>query len=124
MGVVYEAEQESLGRHVALKVLPSHALIDPRHLQRFRREAKAAARLHHTNIVPVFGVGHEGSTHYYVMQYIPGQPLDEVLKEVRRLRRVRSARGERPTPPSTAVAIGRRQPMWRGRSAVARASCP
>jgi serine/threonine protein kinase len=57
MGIVYEAEQESLGRHVALKVLPSHALLDPRHLVRFRREARAAARLHHTNIVPVFGVG-------------------------------------------------------------------
>ena len=57
MGVVYEAEQESLGRHVALKVLPRPTLLDPRHLARFHREAKAAARLHHTNIVPVFGVG-------------------------------------------------------------------
>src|SRR5262245_59017197 len=53
MGVVYEAEQESLGRHVALKVLPTQALLDPRLLQRFKREARAAARLHHTNIVPV-----------------------------------------------------------------------
>src|SRR6185369_8825166 len=61
MGIVYEAEQESLGRHVALKVLPAHTLLDPRHLQRFQREAKSAARLHHTNIVPVFGVGeHDG----------------------------------------------------------------
>src|SRR5262249_62328833 len=42
MGVVYEAEQESLGRHVALKVLPAQALLDPRHIQRFHREAKAA----------------------------------------------------------------------------------
>src|SRR5262249_13967281 len=57
MGIVYEAVQESLGRHVALKVLPSHALINPRHLRRFLREARAAAKLHHTNIVPVFGVG-------------------------------------------------------------------
>src|SRR5262245_57245114 len=56
MGVVYEAEQESLGRHVALKVLPASALLDAQRLQRFLREAKAAARLHHTNIVPVFGV--------------------------------------------------------------------
>src|SRR5262245_43066180 len=52
MGVVYEAQQLSLGRHVAIKVLPSHALLDPRHVGRFRREARAAARLHHTNIVP------------------------------------------------------------------------
>jgi serine/threonine protein kinase len=47
MGVVYEAEQESLGRHVALKVLPFAALMDPNHLKRFQREARAAARLHH-----------------------------------------------------------------------------
>src|SRR5262249_16869899 len=57
MGVVYEAVQESLGRHVALKILPFHRLMDPLHLERFRREARAAAQLHHTNIVPVFGVG-------------------------------------------------------------------
>src|SRR5262249_38775354 len=55
MGVVYEAQQLSLGRHVAIKVLPSHALLDPRHLGRFQREARSAAKLHHTNIVPVFG---------------------------------------------------------------------
>src|SRR4051794_32712121 len=57
MGVVYEAVQESLGRHVALKILPAEAVADPKRLERFRREAKAAARLHHTNIVPVFGTG-------------------------------------------------------------------
>src|SRR5262245_5416752 len=67
MGIVYEAEQISLGRHVALKVLPSKALLDPRHLARFQREAKAAAHLHHTNIVPVYGVGEDAGLHYYVM---------------------------------------------------------
>src|SRR5262249_41460298 len=56
MGVVYEAQQLSLGRHVAIKVLPAHALLDSRHLGRFQREARSAAKLHHTNIVPVFGV--------------------------------------------------------------------
>src|SRR5262245_43745033 len=59
MGVVYEAQQLSLGRHVAIKVLPAAALLDPRQLGRFQREARSAARLHHTNIVPVFGVGEQ-----------------------------------------------------------------
>src|SRR3984957_15842421 len=59
MGIVYEAEQISLGRHVALKVLASPSMLDPKHIERFLREAKAAARLHHTNIVPVFGVGEQ-----------------------------------------------------------------
>ena len=78
MGVVYEAEQISLGRHVALKVLQGSPLADVNHLARFEREARAAAKLHHTNIVPVFGVGHDGGVHYYVMQFIQGQPLNDV----------------------------------------------
>jgi serine/threonine protein kinase/WD40 repeat protein/tetratricopeptide (TPR) repeat protein len=86
MGIVYEAVQQSLGRHVALKVLPAHGLLSPTHLERFRREARAAARLHHTNIVPVHGVGEHEGFHYYAMQFIQGQGLDEVLKEVKRLR--------------------------------------
>ena len=59
MGVVYEAEQISLGRTVALKVLPFAAMLDQRQLTRFRNEARAAAALHHHNIVPVFSVGCE-----------------------------------------------------------------
>jgi serine/threonine protein kinase/WD40 repeat protein len=86
MGVVYEAEQESLGRHVALKVLPAAPLLGPTRLERFRREAQTAARLHHTNIVPVFGVGEQDGVHYYAMQYIRGQGLDEVLQELKRMR--------------------------------------
>jgi WD40 repeat protein/serine/threonine protein kinase len=85
MGVVYEAEQVSLGRHVALKVLPAHALLDPQHLHRFHREARAAARLHHTNIVPVYGVGEADGLHYYVMQFIHGHGLDQVIRELRHL---------------------------------------
>jgi serine/threonine protein kinase/WD40 repeat protein len=84
MGVVYEAEQESLGRHVALKVLPRQALLKPTYAERFRREAKAAAQLHHTNIVPVFGVGECDGTPYYVMQFIRGEGLDKVLGDLRR----------------------------------------
>jgi serine/threonine protein kinase/formylglycine-generating enzyme required for sulfatase activity len=86
MGVVYEAQQLSLGRYVAIKVLPAHALLDNRHLGRFQREARSAARLHHTNIVPVFGVGEQDSLHYYVMQFIQGLGLDVVLDELKRLR--------------------------------------
>jgi hypothetical protein len=103
MGIVYEAVQVSLGRHVALKVLPRHQLLDPRHLQRFLREAKAAARLHHSNIVPVYGVGEENGLHYYVMQFIQGLGLDEVLAELRRLRRLKGAPdadGETPDGPA------------------------
>ena len=72
MGVVYEAEQVSLGRHVALKVLPPQMVRDAKQRRRFEREARAAARLHHTNIVPVFGVGEHEGTPYYVMQFIAG----------------------------------------------------
>ncbi|QDV37669.1 serine/threonine-protein kinase [Tautonia plasticadhaerens] len=86
MGVVYEAEQVSLGRRVALKVLPHRVAHDPRALERFRREAKAAARLHHTNIVPVFEVGREGDFAFYAMQLIRGQGLDQVIDELVRLR--------------------------------------
>ena len=85
MGVVYEADQESLGRHVALKVLFPDAGANPICVERFRREARAAARLHHTNIVPVYDVGEAAGTHYYTMQFIQGQALDEVLSELRRL---------------------------------------
>jgi serine/threonine protein kinase len=102
MGIVYEAEQESLGRRVALKVLAG-ASLTAQQVRRFEREARSAARLHHTNIVPVFGVGQEGGTQYYVMQYIPGQPLNEVLKEVRRLRRE-----ERPAGAAAGGRAGRR----------------
>jgi hypothetical protein len=84
MGVVYEAEQVSLRRKVALKVLPLAATLDPRRLQRFHDEARAAASLHHTNIVPVFAVGEQQGVHYYAMQLIAGQTLAAVLQDLRR----------------------------------------
>jgi WD40 repeat protein/serine/threonine protein kinase/tetratricopeptide (TPR) repeat protein len=86
MGVVYEAEQVSLGRHVALKVLPQKLLLDAKQKRRFEREARSAAKLHHTNIVPIFGVGEQDGLPYYVMQFIQGLGLDEVLDELKRMR--------------------------------------
>jgi len=85
MGIVYQAEQLSLNRRVALKVLPLAATLDPKHLQRFKNEAHAAASLHHAHIVPVFGVGCERGIHYYAMQFIDGQSLAEVIGELCRL---------------------------------------
>ena len=73
MGVVYEAEQESLQRRVALKILPRELLSSSHNVERFKREARAAARMHHTNIVPVFEVGQAGETVFYTMQLIHGQ---------------------------------------------------
>jgi serine/threonine protein kinase len=84
MGVVYEATQLSLGRRVALKVLPFAATFDAKHLQRFHNEAQAAALLHHTNIVPVYAVGCERGVHFYAMQLIDGQTLAELIQQLRR----------------------------------------
>ena len=83
MGIVYEAEQVSLGRRVAVKVLPAHALRREKDVRRFEREALTAANLHHTNIVPVFGAGQENGQRYIVMQLIRGVGLDEILREIR-----------------------------------------
>jgi serine/threonine protein kinase/Flp pilus assembly protein TadD len=83
MGIVYEAVQETLGRRVAVKMLPFHRLLGPTHLERFRQEARAAGGLHHTNIVPVFGVGEAEGIHYYAMQFIPGRSLDRVLGDLK-----------------------------------------
>lgn len=82
MGVVYEAEQISLRRRVALKVLPLAAALDPRQLERFRLEAQAAAHLHHTNIVPIYSVGCERGVYYYAMQYIEGRSLADVIAQL------------------------------------------
>jgi eukaryotic-like serine/threonine-protein kinase len=98
MGVVYEAEQVSLGRRVALKVLPFAAALDVKQLQRFKHEAQAAAHLHHQHIVPVYGVGCERGVHYYAMQFIEGQTLAALRCELRQL--------AAPSPPSPAPGRG------------------
>jgi serine/threonine protein kinase len=84
MGIVYEAIQESLGRRVAVKVLAHHSRLDDTHRRRFFREARTAARLHHTNIVPILGVGEQEGLDYFVMQYIDGVGLDSVITRMRR----------------------------------------
>lgn len=83
MGVVYEAVQTSLNRRVALKVLPTGALLSESARDRFAREAATAGQLHHTNIVPVYAVGEEQGIHFYVMQFIEGHSLSEHLKTLR-----------------------------------------
>jgi hypothetical protein len=84
MGVVYEAEQISLNRRVALKVLPFASVLDQKQLQRFKNEARAAASLDHPNIVRVHQIGCERGVHYYAMQYIEGRTLAELIAELRR----------------------------------------
>ncbi len=83
MGVVYEAVQISLGRRVALKVLSPGLGLTPKVIDRFHREAAAAARLHHTNIVPVYSTGEERGTHFYAMELIDGPSLDAVIRGLR-----------------------------------------
>jgi serine/threonine protein kinase len=78
MGVVYEAEQVSLKRRVALKVLSTGAALDDVAMQRFQREAETVATMHHTNIVPIFAVGCDGGVRYYAMQFVEGRNLAEV----------------------------------------------
>ncbi len=95
MGIIYEAVHEPLGRQVALKVLSPQATLDPRYVRRFEREAKAAARLHHTNIVPVFGVGACDGVQFYLMQFIRGRSLDQVLRD------------SGPRPPEEVARLGR-----------------
>ena len=127
MGVVYEAVQISLGRRVALKVLPFAAAMDPKQLQRFKNEAQAAAHLHHTNIVPVYSVGCERGVHFYAMQYIEGQTLAAVIRELRQLAGLECRRGPAlrrrvPWPVSWLPDSGHRASSevvrWRGRAVV------
>src|SRR5262245_12168510 len=98
MGVVYEAEQRSLRRRVALKILPYAAALEPRQLRRFHNEAQAAACLHHTSIVPVYYVGCERGIHFYAMQFIEGQSLAAVIRELRRQAGMEEAVAEREAP--------------------------
>jgi serine/threonine protein kinase len=99
MGIVYDAVQLSLGRRVALKVLPFAAALDPRQLQRFHNEAHAAAHLHHTNIVPVYAVGERG-VHLYAMQLIDGQSVAALIRELRQGAGLEAPPLSAPPPPA------------------------
>ena len=101
MGIVYEAEQESLGRRVALKILPPTAWTDLESLRKFQAEAKAIARLHHTNIVPIHGAGQCDGVHFLVMQLIPGFGLDHFVGS-----EGQPPRAARPLTPRTVASIG------------------
>ena len=83
MGIVYEAFEQSLNRRVALKLLPEQTMLSTHSRERFEREARAAARLHHTGIVPVFGLGQHDGLHYIAMQFIDGCGLDAVIAALR-----------------------------------------
>ncbi len=138
MGIVYEAEHESLKNRVALKVMHPRFRTDPTYLRRFHTEARSAARLHHTNIVPVFDYGEHDGICYYAMPLIAGVGLHQVLDDVRRLRATddptnapeASGQGEQPaTEPVAEPVMGRHPwsadrpvPDWCGRSRRIRAA--
>jgi len=84
MGVVYEAEQISMGRNVALKILPLTAMLDETRLERFQNEVRAAATLDHPHCVPIYAVGEDQGVHYYAMKLILGQTLAEVIHELQK----------------------------------------
>jgi serine/threonine protein kinase len=96
MGIVYEARQISLNRKVALKVLAAELGLTPKAVERFRREAEAAAKLHHTNIVPIYATGEQGGAYFYAMEFIEGASLDRVLRQIR-LERAHPAKAPPPT---------------------------
>src|SRR5271168_1470778 len=100
IGVVYEATQVSLGRRVAVKVLPPSSLFDSRQLRRFEIEAQAAAALHHPNIVPVFAYGSERGVPFFAMRLIDGRNLAEVVSE-------RCERSKHGLPPREVAELGR-----------------
>ncbi len=86
MGTVYKARQRSLDRIVALKVLPNHVSSSPKAVQRFQREAQAAAKLHHTHIVPIFARGEVDGTYFYAMELVDGQGLNTIIAGMRESR--------------------------------------
>ena len=81
MAEVFRALDTRLGREVAVKVLAGHLLSDPRSVERFEREGRNAAALHHPNVVDVYDAASEGETHYLVMELVEGPTLAEIIAE-------------------------------------------
>ena len=96
MGTVYEAEQLSMGRRVALKVLPFAALVQDKSLQRFRNEVRAAAALDHPHIVSIYSVGEERGIHFFAMQFIRGQTLADAITHLRNAEQTKSRPADSP----------------------------
>jgi serine/threonine protein kinase/Tfp pilus assembly protein PilF len=103
MGIVYEARQLSLKRKVALKILSAGLGLTGNTVERFHREAESAARLHHTNIVPVYATGEDNGTHYYAMELIEGPSLDQVIRQLRQSQTTLPAGKHSPCPPTAPV---------------------
>lgn len=105
MGTVYEAWQQSLHRPVALKVLAHHIAAAPAAVQRFQREAQAAAKLNHTHITPIFAQGAENGVYYYAMELVDGPSLHAIICAARA--RVRTSTADTAVDPAETVALSR-----------------
>jgi len=81
MGIVYKAHEESLGRDVALKILPARLAAHENVVERFQREARAGASLSHPSITPIYAVGEHKGTHFIAMEYVRGPTLAQLIKE-------------------------------------------
>ncbi len=120
MGIVYEARQISLGRSVALKTLPFAGLLDPRRLQRFQNEARAAASLEHPHIVPVYAVGVDRGVYYYAMRFIDGPNLAEIIDQLHnRIAAASCAAGKMATTATLSSLTAGEEPRPRGGDGVA-----
>src|SRR5437016_11184489 len=85
MGEVYLAEDEVLGRKVALKLLPARFTQDHERVRRFQREARAVSALNHPNILTIYEIGHADSVHYIATEYIEGETLRDRMASARPL---------------------------------------
>ena len=80
MGMVYRGHDPALDRWVAVKVLAPHLVWEKSFVERFMREARAAAQIKHPNIVTIYDVGQDGGWYYFVMEFLEGEPLDSLIR--------------------------------------------